>query len=90
VGIASRFGSSVKSILDVNPDLDPASLKAGQIVAVPVIFARFAPLRPPQTRPRPTPGSAAAATSSSGRFDGGVGVDHQSTAGGQWTAGLSL
>src|SRR5262245_47490901 len=39
VGIASRFGSSVKDILAVNPDLDPSNLEAGQLVAVPVIFA---------------------------------------------------
>jgi uncharacterized protein YkwD len=48
VGIASRFGSSVKDILAVNPDLDPAALEAGQLVAIPVIFA-------PVRRPTPTP-----------------------------------
>jgi uncharacterized protein YkwD len=52
LGIAARFGSSVKDILAVNPDLIPSALQAGQTVAIPVIF----PL------PRPTPPPAPAAT----------------------------
>ena len=55
VGIASRFGSSVKAILAVNLELDPASLEAGQLVAIPVIFAPARPTRPPSAV-RPTPG----------------------------------
>lgn len=49
VDLASRFGSSVKDMLAVNPELDPASLAVGQLVAIPVIFAppdlRCLPLR---------------------------------------------
>jgi uncharacterized protein YkwD len=61
VGIASRFGSSVKDILAINPDLDPSDLRPGQIVAVPVIFQVPRPTPPPPdpsvpARPRPTPG----------------------------------
>jgi uncharacterized protein YkwD len=58
VGIASRFGSSVKDILAVNPDLDPSNLQAGQLVAIPVIFAPPRPTPDPSapSRPRPTPG----------------------------------
>ncbi|MCB0193730.1 MAG: LysM peptidoglycan-binding domain-containing protein [Anaerolineae bacterium] len=57
VGIASRFGSSVKDILAVNPDLDPGSLEVGQVVAIPVIFAPRKPTPvPPSNRPAgPTP-----------------------------------
>jgi len=55
VGIASRFGSSVKDILAVNPDLDPGALEAGQLVAIPVIFAPPRPT-PAPSAPRPTPG----------------------------------
>jgi len=55
VGIASRFGSSVKDILAVNLDLDPASLETGQLVAIPVIFAPLRPT-PPGSAPRPKPG----------------------------------
>ncbi|MCB9077502.1 MAG: LysM peptidoglycan-binding domain-containing protein [Anaerolineaceae bacterium] len=59
VGIASRFGSSVKDILAVNPDLDPGSLEAGQLVAIPVIFAPVKPTPVPipnrPTGPPPTP-----------------------------------
>lgn len=59
VGIASRFGSSVKDILAVNPELDPGSLEVGQIVAIPVIFAPRKPTPvPPSNRPAgppPTP-----------------------------------
>lgn len=59
VGIASRFGSSVKDILAVNPDLDPSSLEAGQLVAIPVIFAPVKPTPVPipnrPTGPTPTP-----------------------------------
>lgn len=52
VGIASRFGSSVKDILAVNPELDPGSLEIGQVVAIPVIFAPRKPTPvPPSNRP---------------------------------------
>lgn len=58
VGIASRFGSSVKDILAVNPDLDPGDLEVGQLVAVPVIFSLPQPTPVPRapSAPRPTPG----------------------------------
>ena len=59
VGIASRFGSSVKDILAVNPELDPGSLEVGQLVAVPVIFAPVKPTPVPvpnrPSGPTPTP-----------------------------------
>ncbi len=54
VGIASRFGSSVKDILAVNPDLDPAALEAGQSVAIPVIFTPRKTFEP-NTLVTPTP-----------------------------------
>jgi LysM repeat protein len=47
--IASKFGSSVKDILAVNPNLIPSALKPGETVAIPIIFAP----------PRPTPAPAA-------------------------------
>ncbi|HMR64028.1 MAG TPA: LysM peptidoglycan-binding domain-containing protein [Anaerolineae bacterium] len=61
IGIATRFGSSVKDILAINPDLDPSDLSPGQLVAVPVIFQIPRPTPPPPhpsvpSRPRPTPG----------------------------------
>lgn len=58
VGIASRFGSSVKDILTVNPELDPSNLEVGQLVAIPVIFAPPRPTPDPSVpaAPRPTPG----------------------------------
>lgn len=43
--IAIRYGSSVKDILAVNPDLIPSDLKPGEIVAVPIVFSQ----------PKPTP-----------------------------------
>jgi uncharacterized protein YkwD/methionine-rich copper-binding protein CopC len=55
VGLASRFGSSLKDILAVNPDLDPASLEVDQEVAIPVIFAPPQPKRSPSAL-RPTSG----------------------------------
>ena len=55
VGMASRFGSSVKDILAVNPELNPASLEVGELVAIPVIFAPKKPT-PEPSAPRPTPG----------------------------------
>ena len=55
IGVATRFGSSVKDILAVNPDLDPVRIEAGQIVAVPVIFQPPRPTPAPDA-PRPTPG----------------------------------
>jgi LysM repeat protein len=38
IGLASKYGSSVKDILAVNPDLIPSELAAGQTVAIPIIF----------------------------------------------------
>jgi uncharacterized protein YkwD len=55
VGIASKFNSSVKDILAVNPDLDPGNLETGQLVAVPIIFRPPKPT-PDPAAPRPTPG----------------------------------
>jgi LysM repeat protein len=54
LGIASKFGSSVKDILAVNPELIPSSLEVGQTVAIPVVFAPPRPTPAPQ-RPRATP-----------------------------------
>ncbi len=51
--IASKFGSSVKDILAVNPNLIPSDLRAGETVAVPIIFAP--PRPPPAPRPKVTP-----------------------------------
>lgn len=53
VGLASRFNSSVKDILAVNPELDPALAAAGQQVAIPVIFSRPAS---PSSTSRPVTG----------------------------------
>jgi uncharacterized protein YkwD len=55
VGVASKFSSSVKDILAINPDLDPANLANGQLVAVPIIFRPPKPT-PDPAAPRPTPG----------------------------------
>lgn len=52
--LASKFGSSVKDILAVNPELIPSSLEAGQTVAIPVVFAPPRPTPAPQA-PRATP-----------------------------------
>lgn len=53
LGLASTFGSSVKDILAVNPNLIPSTLKKGETVAIPVVFA---PPRPtPAPRPKTTP-----------------------------------
>lgn len=46
--IASKYGSSVKDILAVNPNLIPSDLKSGETVAVPIIFA------PPRPTPSPS------------------------------------
>lgn len=54
VGIASRFGSSVKDILAVNPELAPAQLQPGQTVAIPVIFTPKKQFNP-STLVTPTP-----------------------------------
>ncbi|MCL4295085.1 MAG: LysM peptidoglycan-binding domain-containing protein [Anaerolineae bacterium] len=54
LGLALEFGSSVKDILAVNPELIPSSLEVGQTVAIPVIFAPPRPTPAPQ-RPRATP-----------------------------------
>lgn len=57
LGIASKYGSSVKDILAVNPSLIPSSLKAGETVAIPVIFAppKPTPLPPSQAPAAPIP-----------------------------------
>jgi LysM repeat protein len=57
LGIASKYGSSVKDILAVNPNLIPASLKEGETVAIPVIFAppKPTPLPPSQVPVAPIP-----------------------------------
>ncbi len=52
--LASKFGSSVKDILAVNPELIPSALEASQTVAIPVIFAPPRPTPAPQA-PRATP-----------------------------------
>jgi LysM repeat protein len=49
LALASKYGSSVKDILAINPQIIPSSLKIGETVAIPVIFAP----------PRPTPDPAA-------------------------------
>jgi LysM repeat protein len=51
--LASKFGSSVKDILGVNPELIPSALKPGQTVAIPVVFAPPRPTPAPQA-PRAT------------------------------------
>jgi len=53
LGLAAKFGSSVKDILAVNPELIPSSLEVGQTVAIPVIFAPPRPTPSPQ-QPRAT------------------------------------
>ncbi len=58
VGIASRFGSSVKDILAINPELNPAELEPGQMVAIPVIFVPKKLIEPtikPLVTPTPVP-----------------------------------
>jgi LysM repeat protein len=54
LGLASKFGSSVKDILAVNPNLIPADLKEGETVAIPVIFAPPRPTPAPVQVNRPT------------------------------------
>jgi LysM repeat protein len=54
LGLASKFGSSVKDILAVNPNLIPSALKEGETVAIPVVFAPPRPTPAPQ-QPRATP-----------------------------------
>ncbi|MFN8455351.1 MAG: LysM peptidoglycan-binding domain-containing protein [Anaerolineae bacterium] len=54
LGIASKFGSSVKDILAVNPNLIPSDLRAGETVAIPIIFAPPRPT-PAPAKPRATP-----------------------------------
>ncbi len=54
LGLAAKYGSSVKDILAVNPELIPSSLEVGQTVAIPVIFAPPRPTPSPQ-QPRATP-----------------------------------
>ena len=58
LGLATKYGSSVKDILAANPDLVPASLEVGQTVAVPAIFAPPklpAPPGAPDPEPIPAP-----------------------------------
>ena len=52
--LASKFGSSVKDILAVNPNLIPAALTEGETVAIPVIFAPPRPTPAPVQVNRPT------------------------------------
>lgn len=47
LNIAVRYGSSVKDILAINPNLIPSDLKPGLLVAVPIIFS------PPKPTPAP-------------------------------------
>lgn len=54
LGLAAKYGSSVKDILAVNPELIPSSLEVDQTVAIPVIFAPPRPTPSPQ-QPRATP-----------------------------------
>jgi len=57
LGIVSRYGSSVRDVLYSNPDLQPSTLEAGQLVAIPIIFPskRTQPISnkpsPPKTPP---------------------------------------
>jgi LysM repeat protein len=51
--IATEFGSSVKDILAVNPDLNPAALTPGQTIAIPIIFAPIKPTPQPGGPARP-------------------------------------
>jgi LysM repeat protein len=55
--LASKYGSSIKDILAVNPHIIPSSLKSGETVAIPVIFAPPRPTPDPAlvNRPKPTP-----------------------------------
>ncbi|MBI1877666.1 MAG: LysM peptidoglycan-binding domain-containing protein, partial [Chloroflexi bacterium] len=55
LGLASKFGSSVKDILAVNPNLIPSALEEGETVAIPVIFAPPRPTPAPVQVNRPTP-----------------------------------
>jgi LysM repeat protein len=51
LGLASKYGSSIKDILAVNPDLIPSSLEVGQIVAIPIIFRIPKPTPSPNEAP---------------------------------------
>lgn len=51
--IATEFGSSIKDILAVNPDLNPAALHPGQTIAIPIIFAPIKPTPQPGGPARP-------------------------------------
>jgi uncharacterized protein YkwD/phage tail protein X len=57
--MASMFGSSIKDILAINPDLQPSALQPGDLVAVPIIFAPPRPTPAPQ-KPTPVPVNASA------------------------------
>jgi uncharacterized protein YkwD len=52
LNIAVQYGSSVKDILAINPNLIPSDLQPGQLVAVPIIFS---PPRPTPAPNVPTP-----------------------------------
>ena len=54
LSIASQYGSSVKDILAINPELDPAVMNVGELVAVPIIFRQPRPTPVPNS-PQPTP-----------------------------------
>ncbi len=51
LGLASRYGSSVKDMLAINPDLLPSALEAGQTIAIPVIFQLPKPTPEPNVAP---------------------------------------
>lgn len=51
LGLASRYGSSVKDMLAINPDLLPSTLAAGQTIAIPVIFQLPKPTPQPNVAP---------------------------------------
>jgi uncharacterized protein YkwD/nucleoid-associated protein YgaU len=55
LGLASKFGSSVKDILAVNPNLIPSALEEGMTVAIPIIFAPPRPTPAPVQVNKPTP-----------------------------------
>ncbi len=50
--LAVLYGSSVKDILAVNPDLIPSVLEPGQVVAIPIIFRQPRPTPAPNEAPR--------------------------------------
>ncbi len=55
LSIAIRYGSSVKDILAINPDLVPSAIEPGQIVAVPIVFSQPKPTPEPGREEAPAP-----------------------------------